>query len=139
MTKNEIRKHLSEFLDWQRNFVNYDLCSDSNLEKKMKSIQLKTNEVGYQFHNWDVSALYEETLRTLWGQYERRKGKARLQTLDDIMTIATEMLFEMTNSDIPNWHLKRTLNGVDEQQSFLKSLTEVKNDIARRYDLKEVA
>ena len=55
------------------------------------------------------------------------------------MTIATEMLFEMTNSDIPNWHLKRTLNGDDEQQSFLKSLTEVKNSIARRYDWKEVA
>ena len=31
----------------------------------MENIQLKTNEVGYQFHNWDVSALYEETLRTL--------------------------------------------------------------------------
>ena len=128
MTRKEIRKHLTKFLDWQRNFVNYDKCSDPFTDKKMKNIQLKTTEVGYQYHNQDVSALYEHTLRTLWCKNNRRNSKANLQRIEDILSVATEMFFEMSETDIPNWHMSRSLieSLTDVKEHMIKDITNYK-------------
>ena len=122
LTKKEIRKTLVDYLEWSRNFHDYDRCSAPHIDELMKNNKLKTNETGYQFHNLDVSNLYEHSLRMLWGDFKTKRSKKSLKALDHIINITTEMFYEMTDKDIPNWHL---------DDSYLESLIRVKDHIIK--------
>jgi len=120
MTVNEYKNITLDFLEWSRNIHDYDRCSAPDIDEKLKNIKLKTDETGYQFHNLDVSNLYEHTLRSLNGQSLTRKSKKRLQLLDGIINVATELLYEMSDTDVPNWW---------NDKSLLGSLIDVKEHI----------
>ena len=128
-SKREIRKTLLDFLNWNRNFHDFDKCSDPYTDEKMKDIKLKTNktvcglEAYYQFHNQDVSALYQHTMRMLWGDCKEKRSKKDLKRLDDIIDVATHHLGEMTDTDIPNWW---------NDKSLLENLIHVKEVIINR-------
>ena len=122
LTKKEIRKTLVDYLEWSRNFHDYDRCSAPHIDELMKNNKLKTNETGYQFHNLDVSNLYEHSLRMLWGDFKTKRSKKSLKALEHIINITTEMFYEMTDKDIPKWH---------SDYSCLESLTRVKDHIIK--------
>ncbi len=122
LTKKEIRKTLLDFLEWNRNFHDFDRCSDPSTYEKMKNNKMKTDETGLQFHNLDVRALYEHSLRMLWGDFKTKRSKKSIKALDHIINITTEMFYEMTDKDIPNWH---------SDYSYLESLIRVKDHIIK--------
>tara|TARA_B110000444_G_C18842056_1_gene599552 strand:- start:1256 stop:1753 length:498 start_codon:yes stop_codon:yes gene_type:complete len=128
-SKREVRKTLLDFLDWSRTLHNYDNCLDPSTDEKMKNSKLKTNKTvcglihDYQFHNQDVSNLYQHTMRMLWGDCKEKRSKKSLKRLDDIIDVATHHLSEMTDTDIPNWH---------NDKSLLESLIHVKEVIINR-------
>tara|TARA_A100001388_G_C28767436_1_gene501622 strand:- start:1118 stop:1564 length:447 start_codon:yes stop_codon:yes gene_type:complete len=127
-TKKEIRKTLVDYLEWSRNFHDYDKCSAPHIDELMKNNKLKTNEGvvgvihGYQFHNLDVSNLYEHSLRMLWGDFKTKRSKKSLKALENIISVTTDLFYKMTDKDIPNWH---------SDYSYLESLIRVKNHIVR--------
>ena len=42
LTKKEIRKTLEDYLEWSRNFHDYDRCSAPHIDELMKNNKLKT-------------------------------------------------------------------------------------------------
>lgn len=121
MNKNTFKKRTYDHLQSWRDFHNnYEMCSTFR-EEEMKDIELKTNADGYQFHILDIDALYEYALSSLWGNC--RFQKSHLKTLDAIIDGTTELFYEMTDCDIPNWRNKKSL---------LENLMDAKNSIADR-------
>jgi len=127
MNRNQIKNKFLKYLDWYRNFHNYE-CSNPTTDEKIKNSKLKTDETGYQFHNKDVSELHQFALRLLWVRWEltyqdktnvkQKYAEKKIRISNDIVDVATELFFEMTDKDIPDWY---------QGQSYLESLNKVKN------------
>ena len=116
MNKNTFKKRTYKHLQFYRDIHgNYESCSTPLRAKKMKDIRLKTNADGYEFHMIDIDELFEHTLRSLW---EYSQFKYHLKTLDAIIDGTTEIFYEMTDCDVPNWM---------NNQSLLEHLISVKN------------